>query len=60
MGSVGSQVSQRNHQLGVLGVVRRVLRVAEPVAYGDDALHVPDGVDDAEADPGGFRRALRW
>src|ERR1700753_1928198 len=33
-------------------------RVAEPVAYGDDAFHVPDGVDDVEADPGGLRRAL--
>jgi hypothetical protein len=39
-------------------VVRRLQRVTEPVTYGDDALRVPDGVDDVEADPGGLGRAL--
>jgi len=28
--------------------------MAEPVAYGDDALRVPDRVDDAAADQSGF------
>jgi DNA-binding CsgD family transcriptional regulator len=34
------------------------LRVGEPVAYGDNALHVPDRVDDVVAHQGGLRRAL--
>jgi len=33
-------------------------RIGEPVADGDHAPHVPDGVGDVVADPGGLRRAL--
>jgi hypothetical protein len=40
------------------GAVRRIRRVTEPVTHGDDAFHVPDGVDDVEAGPGGLGRAL--